>query len=271
MATDPHMPSPTDEAPSAAAPRPVSRTLKYAWMLIPLLCLVQLDFLLMTHLPAWRVSYSTLAFDRTVFGTVPTVWLQNLAFDAAGTRWWDLAATVIYSTHFMVWPIAVIVLWFTSRAQFVRVAGSLLITTAAGYLTYAIFPTGPPWLAGRVHEMPHADRVVVHVLDRLDLQVFVVAFPEHSHLDLATVGAIPSLHAAYTMLFLLAYYKTGGRKWLPLLIAYVVFMALTLVYTGEHFVGDILLGWLYAAVSITLVDRRWPWLRDPVEVERRGP
>ena len=35
----------------------------------------------------------------------------------------------------------------------------------------------------------------------------------------------------------------GGRKWRPLLVAYVLMMAFTLVYTAEHYVVDILLGW----------------------------
>ena len=45
-----------------------------------------------------------------------------------------------------------------------------------------------------------------------------------------------------------------------LLVAYPIAMAFTLVYTGEHFVIDILMGWLYAAVTFsigsTLLDRR---------------
>jgi predicted PurR-regulated permease PerM len=39
-----------------------------------------------------------------------------------------------------------------------------------------------------------------------------------------------------------------SRGWRPVLAAYVIVMALTLVYTAEHFVIDILLGWALAAV-----------------------
>jgi membrane-associated phospholipid phosphatase len=37
-------------------------------------------------------------------------------------------------------------------------------------------------------------------------------------------------------------------------------MAFTLVYSGEHYVSDILLGWLYAAAviaAVAWVRRRW--------------
>ena len=34
------------------------------------------------------------------------------------------------------------------------------------------------------------------------------------------------------------------------LVAYVLAMAFTLVYTGEHYVADIVIGWLYAAAVV---------------------
>ena len=44
-----------------------------------------------------------------------------------------------------------------------------------------------------------------------------------------------------------------ARPWLRvLLVGYVVAMASTLVYTGEHFVFDILLGWTYAVVTFVV-------------------
>ena len=47
----------------------------------------------------------------------------------------------------------------------------------------------------------------------------------------------------------LFFWKTAGR-WRPLLVVYPLAMAFTLVYTGEHYVIDILLGWLYAAAVV---------------------
>jgi membrane-associated phospholipid phosphatase len=45
------------------------------------------------------------------------------------------------------------------------------------------------------------------------------------------------------------------RGWRPWLVAYVLVMAFTLVYTAEHYVVDILLGWALAAVVIAVTDR----------------
>jgi membrane-associated phospholipid phosphatase len=38
-------------------------------------------------------------------------------------------------------------------------------------------------------------------------------------------------------------------------MAYVLVMAFTLVYTAEHYVVDILLGWLLAAVVVLVINR----------------
>ena len=44
------------------------------------------------------------------------------------------------------------------------------------------------------------------------------------------------------------------RRWRPLLVAYPLVMAFTLVYSAEHYVFDILLGWLTTTI---LMLSRW--------------
>ncbi len=48
---------------------------------------------------------------------------------------------------------------------------------------------------------------------------------------------------------------------MPLLVAYVLVMAFTLVYTAEHYVVDILLGWVLAAVVLAVIRRFEAWRR----------
>ncbi len=56
------------------------------------------------------------------------------------------------------------------------------------------------------------------------------------------VAAIPSLHAGMTAAVAGVPVAPGGPRWRPLLVAYPLVMAFTLVYTAEHYVVDILLG-----------------------------
>ncbi len=45
------------------------------------------------------------------------------------------------------------------------------------------------------------------------------------------------------------------RGWRPLLVAYPLVMAFTLVYTAEHYVIDILSGWALAVAVIVAINR----------------
>jgi membrane-associated phospholipid phosphatase len=66
-------------------------------------------------------------------------------------------------------------------------------------------------------------------------------------------------------LFILLFFWKGARRWVrAVMVTYVLAMAFILVYGGEHFAFDILVGWLYAitvAVGFALATdprRTWP-------------
>jgi membrane-associated phospholipid phosphatase len=67
------------------------------------------------------------------------------------------------------------------------------------------------------------------------------------------------MHAA-TTLFICMFFWRGARPWLrAILAAYVLAMAFTLVYSGEHYVFDVVIGWFYAGgvVGVAAAVRRW--------------
>lgn len=68
--------------------------------------------------------------------------------------------------------------------------------------------------------------------------------------DSNPVAAMPSLHAAVPAL--LALFLWPGSQWWWRLAAcgYALAMAWTLLYTGEHYVVDVVAGWLGAAVAV---------------------
>jgi membrane-associated phospholipid phosphatase len=66
---------------------------------------------------------------------------------------------------------------------------------------------------------------------------------------------MPSLHAAYPLLLAVFFWKRASAPLRALLVTYVLAMAFTLVYTGEHFVIDELVGWTLA-ITVFLVGTR---------------
>jgi membrane protein DedA with SNARE-associated domain len=52
------------------------------------------------------------------------------------------------------------------------------------------------------------------------------------------------------------------RRWWPLLLAYPLAMTFTLVYTAEHWVIDVLVGWAYVGVVFVVVGLGERWWRS---------
>lgn len=202
-----------------------------------------------------------LGFDENLFGgTAPTVRLQDALWVPGTLHWYDVAAWLVYLSHFFVTPVVAVVLWVRDRASFLRFRMMFLLLTAAGFLTYVVYPAIPPWMASRRGDMPHTVRVVHDVWSQLGLHSLAAVFGEKS--DYAfPVGALPSLHAAWPFLLLLFFWPTAGR-WRAVLVAYACAMALTLMYSADHFLFDIALGWTYATLAY-VVGNRWWYRRHP--------
>ena len=70
------------------------------------------------------------------------------------------------------------------------------------------------------------------------------------------VAALPSLHAAFSLLVVVFFFPMMP-KWLRIVsLALPLSMAFTLVYFGEHYVADILLGWIYVG-AVSYISTRW--------------
>ena len=62
--------------------------------------------------------------------------------------------------------------------------------------------------------------------------------------------------AAWPFMVTLFFWSRAGR-WRILLVGYTLAMAFTLVYTADHFVFDILLGWTYATIVFVVARAIW--------------
>lgn len=198
-------------------------------------------------------------FDRAVFGgQTPTEWLQAGLHEPGVLNWWDVAFSIVYTSYFIV-PFAVAgVLWVRDHPAFRRFTRRLVTLALAGLATYILFPAAPPWMAGEEGLIGEVHRTTADGFTSLGVATAGLFSKGQQSVNL--VAAVPSLHAAFTALvamFLWGRVRPGVR---PLLALYPVAMGFTLVATGEHYVFDVLLGWLYAA-AVMAAWARW---------ERRG-
>lgn len=245
----------------------VRRTRSFVLDWIPFLfILISYDFLrgFADNLSS-RVHYIELInADKFLFTFVPTVALQDFFYQAGNLRWYDYLATIFYFLHFAL-PLGFgFLLWIISKNYFRVFVLSILLLSYAGWISYLVYPAAPPWLAKEQGYLPGVHKILDETL-----KVFPAKFelPTIYHkFNPNPVAAIPSMHAAYPLLVLLyclRFFKLKGLIFTP----YVLGVWLSLIYLGEHYVIDVIIGAIYALFFYTLANllyykiKSHPWLK----------
>lgn len=228
--------------------------------------------------------------DRWLFGgNMPTVWLQE-RLKLPEPPWWEVVVSTVYMSFFILPYVVAAALWLRDRDEWKRFVKLFVGLNVAGLVIYALVPAAPPWAAARCtaedvadgpsgpgcmfrsprgvpdggvlgamqssHEGANAwiERIVGRGWRVLNFDT-ATALLDQGQASVNLVAAIPSLHAGATAAIAAFLWTRVRRKWRPLLVAYPLIMAFTLVYTAEHYVIDILLGWALAAAAIFALSR----------------
>jgi PAP2 superfamily len=228
--------------------------------------------------------------ERWLFmGTVPTVWLQE-RLKLPHPPWWEIVISTVYMSFFILPYVVAAVLWLRDREEWKAFVRLFVGLSFAALAIYAVMPAAPPWAAARctaadVESGPAGpqcmfrpargvpdggllggmqttqdgangwvERIVARGWGKLNLHS-ATALIDQGQASVNLVAAIPSLHAGLTLAIAAFLWNRVHRGWRPWLVAYVLVMAFTLVYTAEHYVVDILLGWALAVVVLALINR----------------
>lgn len=188
--------------------------------------------------------------ERALFGGyLPTEVLQGLFYRAGAIGWQDIGATVIYFLHFPL-PLAfAFFLWLKNKQHYYKFVIALLVLSFGGFITFLLFPAAPPWYASQ-EGLISITKITNLVVDKLSWTWNLSYF--YSHLNPNQVAAIPSLHAAYPTLILLAI-RRYDKKLFWFFLPYPPAVWLSTVYLGEHYVIDIIAGVVYALAAYHLV------------------
>lgn len=223
------------------------------------------------------------------FGTIPTVWLQE-RIKAPHPPWWEVIISTVYMSFFIVPYVIAGLLWLRNRDDWKAFARRFIALSFSALIVYVLLPAAPPWAAARctaadvaagpsgppcmfrnfagapdggllgaMHmTQPGANRFIERISTRcwctLHLQSAGVLI-DSGQASVNLVAAIPSLHAALSVMVAVFLWRRLHRGWRPLLVAYVLTMAFALVYSAEHYVVDILLGWVFAVIVLVVIGR----------------
>lgn len=229
---------------AAIAMVPLSRVRQYAIAFLPYAAL-WLTFSLFrsmaneTGIPL-RTAEVTSIERAMFFGHTPTIWLQTRFYDPLNLAWYDYFTTFIHWSYFFVPHMIAVLIWRHSPDLYRRFLATMLITLGIGLAIYFITPAAPPWLTADRAPQEDIYRVMAKVGSQLHSGLYDRTYSALG--DPNPVAAMPSMHQAATVAACI-FALHSSRRWLRWgSFIYCFMMAFTLVYTGEHYVIDILVG-----------------------------
>lgn len=184
-----------------------------------------------------------ISFDQNIFGGVlPTETLQNWWWHGR-LQWYDFYFYFLYTLHFLVPVLLAVLIWKLQPKAYWEYVCALVGLSFAAFITFVVFPAAPPWMASDLGYIDPIHRISSDIWYAMG----VTNFSEfYANLSPNPVAAVPSLHSAYPLLFVMYAWRLFGFKKSWWLLVYPVSMWIGVVYLGEHYVVDVVAGALYA-------------------------
>jgi membrane-associated phospholipid phosphatase len=205
-------------------------------------------------------------FEREMFrGRLPSQSLQDRFYDPANLQWYDYFCTGIHWSYFIVPHAVAIYLWLRRPDLFRRLLGGTILLLGIGLAIYYLIPSNPPWLAPEQVNSPSAPtpfRVMEQVGRQLGGGIYQASYRVIGESN--PIAAMPSIHMAITFLLVFPAMAVNRRAGIAMLV-YSALMGYSLMYLGEHFFIDVVVGCFIAAYG-------WygfPRLAELIQVARR--
>lgn len=147
-------------------------------------------------------------------------------------------------------------LYFSRRLELLKVFGwCFFLVNVLGFATYYIYPAAPPWYVEHYGLGPaqmHIPSMPAGAA-RFDALFGTHFFNGMYSQSVDIYGAIPSLHVAYPLL--VAWVALVVKRLRIAAICFYVLMCFSAVYLNHHYIIDIILGTIFALVSLWIVKR----------------
>jgi len=191
-----------------------------------------------------HVSY-VIEMERFLFGEIPSLVLQKTLLGDGIYTWLEKTLTVVHGTHFIAFLFVGLVIWLRRADQFRSFKSSFYWVTFLGVTVYFLAPTAPPWIASNVLG-------ILPQINHFNTEIYNMSIPDiTAGFSTNPVAAMPSLHSAFPILCSLILWRVYRWKSIPIFF-YTLAILFTIVYTGDHYIIDILAGALLAGLSFLL-------------------
>ncbi len=168
----------------------------------------------------------------------------------------DLVCGALYLTHFPVFFLFLVYLFFRDVEKAQSVAWTFLILNTLGMLTFHLYPAAPPWYVTHYGFGPADWNTPAHPAGtlRLDALLGTPVCQGFYRKSPDVFGAVPSLHVAIPAL-IFSYSRHLSRLWALGSFLYVSGVAFSAVYFNHHYIIDIVVALVYTAITYVLWER----------------
>jgi membrane-associated phospholipid phosphatase len=199
---------------------------------------------------AKTVNTKASEIERWIFnGELPTIRLQAEFYDPSNIAWYDYYLTFVHWSYFLIPHAVAIFLWWKYPSRFLQYLRAMTLLLVLGLVLYFAMPSNPPWMAPESVNTPSA-ATALRIMEPIAIAIGGGLYQAGYKIvgESNPIAAMPSIHMAITFLLVpVSYYF--GRVWQVLAWVYAFSMGLALVYLGEHYVIDVVVGSVIAAYS----------------------
>jgi hypothetical protein len=169
----------------------------------------------------WRPAADGAAAERAVFGSLPTLWLQDHFFSGHyGIL--EKATVYFHMSWFFVPPLVTLIVLTRYRDEFFSYATWHTLALYMALIGFFLMPVQPPWLA---------DHGVARIL--------AMHWGGEVRLDSNPVAALPSLHVGLPLVLALWAATHKHRLIAASMATFATATAVSVVFLGEHYVIDV--------------------------------
>jgi inositol phosphorylceramide synthase catalytic subunit len=167
----------------------------------------------------------------------------------------DIIAGIFYINWVPVPLVFALYLLIKDKINFLRFAYAFVLANFIGFIIYYLYPAAPPWYVDQYGfdfnlHTPASAAGLSRVDEYFGIHLFHSIYSKNANI----FAAIPSLHAAYPLIVL---YFGLRRRMGRINILFFVFLAgiwFAAVYSGHHYIIDLLIGAACAFVSLFLFE-----------------
>lgn len=196
--------------------------------------------------------------EKSVFGitTNQATLTPNEYFSANSSSFLDVLSGFFYINWVPIPLLFASYLFVKNKKLLIHFFGAFLIVNLIGFMFYYIYPAAPPWYIEKygteiIYNTKGSAAGLTRFDDFFNLNVFRSLYEKNANV----FAAMPSLHAAYPIVVLMYGIRQKLKIGIIIFAVFLIGIWFSAVYSGHHYIIDLLAGGLCAIIGITLFEK----------------